>query len=55
MMDCYDALNSSAVSCAAIMSASRIVNIIAVRAAWQIDVPHYQAMPKRYLPAQRSF
>jgi len=34
------------------MSASRIVNTIAVRAAWQIDVPRYPAKPKRYLPAQ---
>jgi hypothetical protein len=38
------------------MSASRIVNITAVRAALQIDVPRYQAIPeRRYLPAQRSF
>ena len=42
----------SAVSFVAIMCASRIVNIIAVRDAWQIDVPRYPAKPKRCLPAQ---
>jgi hypothetical protein len=36
------------------MSPSRIVNIIAVRVAWQID-QRYQAMPKRYLPVIRGF